>query len=273
MTSKRDLSAHAAAIKDLGYTVVPSVLSRSQVESAKAALKEVFVREKMIGSAENWDNPQYQISLCLPTKKKLFRDLCLIPEALELARAILGQDCVVTSMNGFTTKPHGERQSLHIDFPGEQALITSLLMIMCLDDFTSKNGCTRVVPNSQRKYGLGACLDFLENNTVELEVPSGSIIVSDASLVHAAGLNQTNELRLALHVVYSRSWVKPQWDFALSMQKGQRDRLSETERAIFGIDNHPYIYDAYAARPFDLTKPGRLAYYVKRMRSKFFSGL
>lgn len=273
VASKPDLRSHADAINSRGYTVIPAVLSPAQVESAKAALKKVFAREKAVGSSENWDNPQYQISLCLPVKGKLFRDFCFIPEVLELARMLLGEDCVVTSMNGFTTKPHGTRQPLHCDFPGQRELITAILLVMCLDDFTAENGCTRVVPNSQRKYGLEKNFDHLESETVELEASAGSLIVFDGDLIHGAGLNQTNDLRLALHLVYSRSWVRPQWDIALSMRKGQRDRLTDAERAIFGIDQHPYIFDAYSARPFDLSKPGRLAYYAKRVRSRFFSGL
>ncbi|MBS1952663.1 MAG: phytanoyl-CoA dioxygenase family protein [Cyanobacteria bacterium SZAS-4] len=273
VVSKQDLRTHADAIAGRGYTVMPAVLSPAQVKNAKVALKKIFAREKAIGSEENWANPQYQISLCLPAKDKLFRDLCFVPEILELARMILGQDCVVTSMNGFTTKPRGLKQPLHCDFPGERQLITSILLVMCLDDFTSENGCTRVVPDSQRKYGLEKNFEHLESEAVELEAPSGSLIVYDGDLIHGAGLNQTNDLRLALHLVYSRSWVRPQWDFALSMRKGQRDRLTDAERAMFGIDLHPYILDSYSARPFDLSKPGRLGYYIKRVRSKFFSGL
>lgn len=273
LAAKKDLTAYAEEIESRGYAIIPSVLSRSQVENAKAALKKVFAREQVIGSRENWANSQHQISLCLPTKGKVFRDLCFTSECLELARSILGHDCVVSSMNGFTTKPHGERQSLHCDFPAEREVITSLFVIFCLDDFTFENGCTRVVPNSQRKYGLETDLDYLESATVPVEAPSGSLLVFDGDLIHGAGVNQTNGLRLALHLVYSRSWVKPQWDFALSMRKAQLDRLTDAERAIFAIDQHPYILDAYTGRPIDTSKKGRLAYYLKRLRSKLFSGL
>src|ERR1700712_622870 len=98
--ARPNFHTHADAIKNCGYTVVPSALSPAQIETAKVTLNAIFMREKSVGSSENFAHPQYQISLCLPAKDKVFRDLCLLPEALELSRLLLGQDCVVTSMNG-----------------------------------------------------------------------------------------------------------------------------------------------------------------------------
>ncbi len=271
--SRQDLSAHADAIKSQGYTVLPSVLTAEQIERAKSSLLKLFESERQCGAKENWSNPQYQISLCLPAKDKTFLEFCFIPDVLELSRMLVGRDCVVSSMNGFTTRPHGERQSLHVDVPGETEMITSVQMILCLDEFTHQNGCTRVVPYSQKMAGSTQNFEREESLVVEIEAPAGSVIAYDSDLIHGAGSNETSNLRLCLHLTYCRSWVKPQWDFVFSLQKGLRDRLTPEERAILGIDAHPYVYEPCTGRPFEMEKPGRLAYYIKRLRSKIFSGL
>lgn len=271
--TKDNLDVHTSAIKDGGYTVIPSVLNSAELSRAKSILLDIFAREKRTGSRENWADPAYQISLCLPVKHQLFRDLCAIPQALELARHLLGDDCVVGSMNGFTTKPHGQIQPMHLDFPGARSLMTSLLFIICLDDFTVENGCTRVVPRSQRKFGTLNNFDHLEGETLSIEASAGSLIVCDGDIVHGAGANQTSDLRLALHLVYSLSWVKPQWDIALSMRQGVRDRLTDSERKLFGLDGHSYVLDGYTGRPIEYSRRGRLKYYLRRLRSKMRTGL
>ncbi|HEY9732026.1 MAG TPA: phytanoyl-CoA dioxygenase family protein [Drouetiella sp.] len=268
-----NLDVQVDAVKSAGYAVLPAVLTADQIKRARAILLEIFAQEKKRGSRENWENPQYQISLCLPAKHKFFRELCATWQILEFARLLLGEDCVVTSMNGFTTKPNGVRQPLHLDFFGDRKMLTSLLFILCLDDFTAENGGTRVVPYSQRKHGREKSFEFLEDQAVTIEAPAGSILVYDADLVHSAGFNQSTDFRLCLHIVYSLAWIKPQWDIALSMPKGLRDRLTKSERALFGIDNHPFVLDSYTGRPIDFAKSGRLVHYVKQLRSKLTSGL
>lgn len=270
--SKSSLSLHVDAIKERGYTVVPGVLSAEQIASAKANLLELFETEKNRGSKEN-NTSQYQSSLCLPAKKKIFRDICLIPAVLELAQILLGDDCVVSGMNGFTTRPHGDKQRLHVDMPKRRPLMTAVQMVLCLDDFTRQNGCTRIVPYSQNELNDQLCFDSVEDQTVEIEAPAGSLIAFDSYIIHSAGANKTDNLRLSLHIAYTRRWVQPQWDFNYSMTKGVRDRLTAEERAIFGIDSHPYVYDSYTCRPVDPTKLGRLRYYARRLRAKLFSGL
>ena len=47
----RTLEDHAAELQRVGYTIVEGVLDAAQLEAARAALQEIFEREKETGTA------------------------------------------------------------------------------------------------------------------------------------------------------------------------------------------------------------------------------
>jgi ectoine hydroxylase-related dioxygenase (phytanoyl-CoA dioxygenase family) len=167
---------------------------------------------------------------------------------------VLGEDCVINSLNGLTMVPGGETQRLHKDsvsLPGHVLYINAL---HALDDFTVANGCTRVVPGSQnrtmdpdRPLRLNctddAVLAGYEKLAVPIEAPAGSLIAYDGGLWHAGSRNATDRPRRALHLFYCRPWVRPQWDFPRSLSPEVVAAMSDEERGIFGVDLYQGWYD------------------------------
>src|SRR5207253_867213 len=143
---------HAAEIIEQGWTIMPGVLSLHDIERARMILSTLWQQEHAIGLAREWHNSSYVISYMLPAKHEFFRQLAMNHTALSLVRKVLGERCVLSSLNGMKMVPAGEGQVLHLDQPEyTPSLIIGVNAMYALDDFTIANGCTRVVPQSHKR--------------------------------------------------------------------------------------------------------------------------
>ncbi|MCW8133776.1 MAG: phytanoyl-CoA dioxygenase family protein, partial [Planctomycetota bacterium] len=134
---------HAQEIRTQGYTIVENVLSPDEIAAANAHLEAIFEQEKAIGPQRGWHNDIYKVAYMLPQKHPFFRGVGLNPRLLPLMKLLLGETCVLASLNGLTMTPGGRDQALHIDqnetIPGSVLYINAL---HTLDPFTRENGCT-----------------------------------------------------------------------------------------------------------------------------------
>jgi len=237
--------AHAEALRTNGYTIIEGVLDAAQLTESRAALEEVFAREKELGPKRGWHNNCYKVAYMLPQKHELFRRICLNPRLLPLMQSMLGENCVLASLNGLTMTSGGETQLLHIDqnetIPGAVLYINAL---HCLDDFTKANGCTRVIPGSQnRPWKKKPDHAALEKEVVYLEAPAGSVIAYNGGLWHAGSANGTDQPRRAIHAFFSRPWVRPQWDYPRSLSPDVVATMSAEQKRLFGFYARAGWYD------------------------------
>ena len=244
------LEDYATELRTRGYTVIEGVLDSQQIAATSAALEEIFAREAASGLARErgWHNDIYKVAYMLPQKHAIFRSFCQNPRLLPLMKMLLGDNCVVASLNGLTMTPGGETQPLHID--QNETVAGNVLYINALhalDDFTRENGCTRVVPYSQdRKFPkpyTGSRVVDAEMEAVYLEAPAGSLIAYNGGLWHAGSQNKTSKPRRAIHAFFSRSWVRPQWDYPKSLSPDVAASLTEEQRRLFGFSAQAGWYD------------------------------
>jgi ectoine hydroxylase-related dioxygenase (phytanoyl-CoA dioxygenase family) len=244
-TSGRTLQQHAEELREQGFTIIEGVLNPEQVEAGRRALDEIFESERAIGRERNWHNKQYMVSYLLPQKHPLFRTLCFSEPVLELMRELLGERFVLGSMNGFSTTPGGEAQSLHIDqWESIPHQVLTINVTHTLDDFTVANGCTRGIPGSQnRVWQRGMDTRSLEPETVYFEAPAGSVIAFNGGLWHAGSQNTTKLPRRAVHAFFHRSWIVPQWDYARSLSPDVIEQLTPEQKRLFGFNARAPWFD------------------------------
>src|SRR5262249_20602094 len=156
-----------------------------EVSTARSALDEVFRQENAIALEREWATEVYRIAYMLIQKHPFFRTVLMNPPLLEFVRALLGQDCILATLNGMTMSQRGKSQPLHLDqemhIPGA---ILNLNCLHTLDDFTKANGCTRVVPMSQNRAPGTKISPEDENYAVYVEAPAGSLIAINGGTVH-----------------------------------------------------------------------------------------
>jgi len=233
------LDRHAQELQTQGYTIVHNVLTLDEVETARAALGEIFEREKEIGRQRNWHTDMHRAAYMLPQKHPMFRELPPNPRVLPLMQRVLGSDCVLSSINGMTMSEGGKAQPLHLDQPQSvPGIVLNINALYTLDDFTRANGCTRVVPFSQDRVVMQP-IDQAEEekNAIYLEAPVGSLIAFNGGIIHAGSANTTTGPRRCVHAYYCRAWVRPQWDYPSSLTRDVVATLNDTQRRLFGF--HP----------------------------------
>lgn len=260
---KSVIEQHAKEIEERGYTIIPDVLTAAQVARLRRSLDEVFESESDIAEARHWKTHQYRVAYMLAGKHDDFRRLPSNPRVLEIMKRVLGRGVNLASTNGLTMTPGGSIQELHRDqamsIPGHVITINAL---HCLDDFTKENGGTRLVPFSHMKVTKGRLEldDEHEKEAVYMEAPAGSVIAYAGSLLHAGSRNTTDQPRRAVHLFYTRSWYKPQWDFPHSLPPAVIDDLSDAEKHLFGFGTQPNMFDF----------KNRTIYQTSRPKSKLF---
>jgi ectoine hydroxylase-related dioxygenase (phytanoyl-CoA dioxygenase family) len=241
----RSLEEHADELKEQGYTIVEDVLSRDEINAANAALDAIFEREAEIGPVRNWHNNSYKVAYMLPQKDPLFLEFPFNPRVLPLMQTLLGENCVLGSLNGLSMTPGGQGQSLHLDQP--ETVPGAVLYVNALhtmDDFTRANGCTRVVPGSHnRPMPRGDARANIEDEAVYLEAPAGSLIAFNGGLWHAGSQNTTDKPRRAVHAFYHRPWVQPQWDYPRSLSSEVVEAMTDEQKRLFGFKARVNWYD------------------------------
>lgn len=150
----------------------------------------------------------------------IFAELIRRPVALRFVQHLLGPDFLISNFSANITAPGSQRMQMHADqgyvpspWPA-QPLACNVAWL--LDDFTPENGGTRYVPGSQH---FGHNPDpALEQTSVAISAPAGSLLIMDGRVWHQTGDNQTQDVqRAALFGYYVRRWLRPQinWNAAL----------------------------------------------------------
>ena len=224
--------------------MIPNVLTPEQVETGRQLLTDLFEREKDVAEKRGWRNATYQCCYMLPGKHEFFRKLPLNARTLGFVRAVLGDDCILSSLNGLTMAPGGPNQALHLDQPEHTpGIVININATHTLDDFTKDNGATRIVPMSQTRSGKNRNFSDEEKNTIQIEAPSGSLIAFNGGAIHAGSANRTNQLRRCLHAYYTRPWAKPQWDYRRSLPSEIVAGMSADEKRLYGFESMEQVYD------------------------------
>jgi ectoine hydroxylase-related dioxygenase (phytanoyl-CoA dioxygenase family) len=157
---------------------------------------------------------------------------------------VLGADCKLSSLNARSADPHTDLgQPLHVDMgavPDAKGYWVCNTVWM-LDDFTTENGPTRMVPGSHT-WGTRP-QDVLDDphaahpQEVLLTGAAGTVAVMNAHMWHAGTANRTAAPRLAMHGFYCRR-DKPQQQYQKGLLRpGVQAALSSELRQILALDD------------------------------------
>jgi ectoine hydroxylase-related dioxygenase (phytanoyl-CoA dioxygenase family) len=106
----------------------------------------------------------------------------------------------------------------YVDFWTEKPLVANVLFM--LDDFSERNGATRVVPGSHLVRELRR---WAPEETAPAEGPAGSVMVFDGRLAHGTGANLTErEERRAILAYHCRPFIRQQENFFLGLDPAIR---------------------------------------------------
>jgi ectoine hydroxylase-related dioxygenase (phytanoyl-CoA dioxygenase family) len=236
--------AEREALDTSGYVVLERFLNQDLLEQVRARVEELHEGEGENAGAEFRKEAGSRRLANLVDKGEIFERLIAMPEILERVGYVLGNNFKLSSFNARSADPHSnEPQPLHCDagaLPDEHGYWVCNT-IWLLDEFTSENGATRVIPGSQRWRQLPqeALADPLARHPEEtlLLAPAGSVVVMNTHAWHGGTANRTAAPRRALHAFYCRS-DKPQQQYQKRLLRPEtQTRLSPELRRLLALDD------------------------------------
>jgi ectoine hydroxylase-related dioxygenase (phytanoyl-CoA dioxygenase family) len=188
------------ALVEVGYCIVPGVLGADELAVARAALDREAAEDDAAGIALRYGpDASNQRLWALLNRGEEFVPLATHPLALEVVRARMGPDVLLSNLSANITGPGGDHEigRLHTDqgfLPEPWPYLLATNVMWFLDDFTERNGATVVVPRSHRTTTIPPA-DLAPSAPACLAGPAGSMAVVDGRLHHATGLNRTRDQR------------------------------------------------------------------------------
>jgi ectoine hydroxylase-related dioxygenase (phytanoyl-CoA dioxygenase family) len=224
-----------------GYLPLLNLLSKEQAQAIAARL-EYLVAEEGAEAGKEFKQEAGAIRLSDVANKGEVFDICYThPRVLAAIAHVLGNDLKLSSLNSRFALPGEGLQRLHVDWkeavpPDQYQVCNSIWLI---DDFTSENGATRVVPGSQRKGKLpqDEMADPMATHPDErlLIAPAGTVVIFNSHTWHGGTLNKSDKPRRAIHSYFCRRDQPQQVDQRKYIRPETYRRLSEAARFILDV--------------------------------------
>jgi ectoine hydroxylase-related dioxygenase (phytanoyl-CoA dioxygenase family) len=231
-------------LDERGWVVLEQGMGADLLRSLRSRILELFAEEGDAAGREFKTEAHARRLANLVDKGDVFRRAIVLPAVVEAVRCVLGPEIKLSSLNARSADPHGDAgQPLHVDMGGvpDDHGYWVCNTIWMLDDFTTENGPTRMIPGSHR-WGTRP-QDVLEDPLaphpaeVFLTGSAGSIAVMNAHLWHGGTANRTSAPRLAMHAFYCRR-DKPQQQYQKRLLRPETQAALDPElREILALDD------------------------------------
>ena len=236
-----DYATATADLDEHGYCLIEGALPPETVAALRARIVELAEVEIAAGTDYVYDNDANQRVWTLLNKGELFEDLAQDALILRLMGHLLGADFLLSNIDANIAGPGGTPMFMHADQsfvppPWPPYPLVANVMWM-LDEFTSDNGATRIVPGSHRK-GEGPDWSNLPD-TVPICGPAGTAFVFEGRLWHQTGANTTkSERRHGILAYYCRPFIRQQENWFVSLAPEVLARSTPTLRHLLGWDHY-----------------------------------
>ncbi|MEM7019540.1 MAG: phytanoyl-CoA dioxygenase family protein [Pseudomonadota bacterium] len=236
---------HKECLSEYGYCVLTDILD----QPAAAQIREKLVnaaaeseRRGMPTYIEGLDPNDSNVRVFnLLDLDPVFIELIAHPVALEAVRHLLTDDFIISNFTANIARPGSDSMVIHSDLavvlPEPWHAPWSMNVIWCLDDVHDENGATRYLPGSHRYRQRNELPTDIAEKMVPFEAKAGSIVLMDGRLWHTSGKNRTeNEERALLFGYYTRSFIRPQWNFNVGLSAATQAMLNPELRHWLGLE-------------------------------------
>ena len=221
-----------------GYVVIENLLDQAALAHIRTGCAEVLDNHKT--GRNNFEGLKTQRVYTAIAKTRVLDGLATHPRILGLMDRLFAPNFLLSTAQILNVLPGEEAQLLHTDdgfykIPRPRQALGAA-SIWALDDFTSENGATRLIPGS---HLWGADRIGQEEETIPAIMPAGSVIFFLGTLWHGAGRNQTDQARLAITCQYCDAYMRQQENFMLGVPKEAVRQMSPELQSLIGYSIHP----------------------------------
>jgi len=233
-----------AHLQDHGYVILPSVLSKDEVETIRGELAP-YLTHFGRNPFEGWKT---QRVYALLAKAPSIASLVEHPRALSLDDQFLAPTYLLWGGLAINKHPGEDRQDYHADDEAGAAPRPrppqGISTMWALDDFTDENGATEIIPGSHR-FGPGEVPAHDDARTFKAVMPAGSVLIWQGTLFHRGGANRTDATRLGITLQYCQPWLRQIENMVLAVSPERAARYSKRVRAMLGYDLMGHSFMGY----------------------------
>ena len=238
-------------IKD-GYCLIPPIIDKKKCIFLKEELNKSHKKYKNFyaGNEKSKHRLNHQndekIVYNLQNKNLEFIRIASSKKIIDIVEPYLkrgsyeqSDEIIIRQMTARNPSKDKGAQQLHIDsrIPGLPFSIMVVATIM-LDEFTSLNGATRLIPGSHLKKSYPKNNKTYKNEKIISGEP-GSLLLMDGSLWHGGGENIDGTSRWGVLFTYVRWFIKQAFDFTENIPENVYSNLNNKEKTLLGLNSHP----------------------------------
>ena len=235
-----------------GYCLLPPIIDQNQCDFLKKRLnnfhkkyKDAYARNEKTEHRLNHQDDE-KIVYNLQNKHIDFIKIASSDSIIDIVEPYLqkgsyeqADDIIIRQMTARNPSKNRGLQQLHIDsrIPGLPYSIMVVATIM-LDQFTTLNGATRLIPRSHLLKNYPENRKVYKNEKIITGEP-GSVLLMDGGLWHGGGENIDGTSRWGVLFTYVRWFIKQAFDFTENIPENVFSRLNNREKVLLGLNSHP----------------------------------
>ena len=257
-----DADAHAARMRQDGYTVIEDFLDADGLARFREALAPYLGSHHGRNDFEGFKTERVYT---LVARAPVFQDIAADPRVLALIGRFLQPNFLLSASHVISLEPGETAQSIHSDdsFYRQRRPRPpiGISVIGAIDAFTKANGATEIIPGSHLWGEPGDPnrpndLAEVEKMLVPMEIPAGAALVFMGTLLHRGGANTTDRPRLAFTSQYCEPWARPQENFWLSVPREQVRAMASAVQTLLGYEiAPPFLGMVTASHPRKALEP------------------
>lgn len=233
------IDADFARLMRDGYVVIERLLDESQLQ----AIREVATQHLNSTGRTTFEGELTQRVYDVFSKTRVVDALAEHPRVLALLDRLFMPNYLLSQAQIINILPGSDPQLLHHDdgaypVPRPRPPLGAAT-VWAIDNFTSTNGATVVIPGS---HEWGADRLPTDAEAISCVMPAGSVVVFLGTLWHGGGTNSSQKSRLAITCQYCEPWVRQQENFTLEIPRKTAAELSENLLRMIGYSVLPPFY-------------------------------
>lgn len=238
--SNAEVARIAGDVEDHGFAIreglIPDALREALIERIDALMEGLgvpFGENRFLGH-------RTRRIFNLLARDPLFEAAPTCPATLPVVEALLDDECLLSSLTAIEMNPGQQSQPLHSDdgsygFP--RPAPTSIVVAMwALTDFTKENGGTHVVPGTHRADSRPRRGE--DPDTIQVEMPAGSVLFYNGSLWHGGGENRSEARRMGIVANYCAGYLRQEESQLLALPRDRVAAFSPRLRKLVGYGTY-----------------------------------
>ena len=211
-------------IRQQGWVILPDMVSMELINELRKEIDQAYEECRFIqvknGIEANTDGTVHHLLAFKGSFLKFLQEL----HCHETIEKFFNGPYILNTYGGVINLPGKASYvaSIHRDIRTFYNLPMMLNMLVMIDKFSVENGATYLLSSSHLKDEKPDEEHFYQH-AIRAEGSSGSILLFDSLLWHAAGINKTSDPRRALTLAFTRPFQKQQMDYPrlLGYQNGE----------------------------------------------------